>query len=118
MTLARDVAEDYGLSFTNPMRSSLVFSRGALISLIGSTLVFSACASNPAAHVPVKANPGDRIVLQPGQYKEVAVTGSNIPELMANTPIAHPLPTASGVVTYTPEAFQELVRRGDVLSRR
>jgi hypothetical protein len=59
---------------------------------------------------------GERIVLAEGDYKQVYVTGSNLPVLVSNSPTTSRLPTASETYTLSPEAWQEMMRRGDALT--
>jgi hypothetical protein len=100
------------------MQPSLPFVRVVAIILIGATLLLSSCVSKSASTVPLKTVAGERIVLHEGEYKEVYITGSNIPVLVSKSPSARPLPTASETITISPEEFAQLVRNGDVLSRR
>ena len=65
---------------------------------------------------PLQTETGKRIVLHEGQYKEVYVTGSNLPVFTPNDFSIRPLPTTSQTYTMSPEAFQEWVRRGDAIS--
>lgn len=97
------------------MKPSLPSACGVAIPLIGAALLFSSCASKPATTASMKTVLGERIVLTEGEYKQVAVTGSNLPVLVSNSPTATRLPAASQTYTLSPEEFQEMVRRGDVL---
>jgi len=100
------------------MQPSLPITPGVAVILIGATLLLSSCASTPATTTPLKTVMGERIVLREGEYEEVKVTGSNIPAIVSKSPTATRLLPASETFTLSPEAFQDLVRRGDVLSRR
>ena len=101
----------------NLMQPSPNPARGAVILLmIGAASLLSSCLSRPANILPLQTVSEQRIVLHEGQFKEVNVTGSNIPVLVSNLPSTRPLPSNPEVYTISPEAFQEMVRRGDAQS--
>jgi hypothetical protein len=91
--------------------------RGTVIFLmIGAASLLSSCVSRPATTEPLKTVSGQRIVLREGQFKQVYLTGSNLPVMVSTLPGTRPLPTTSEMYTLSPQAFEELVRRGDALS--
>jgi len=90
----------------------------AALSLIGAALLVSACASKSASVAPSQSAGEQKIVLREGEYKEVYVTGSNIPVRVSASPTARPLPGATNVTTLSPDEWQDLMRRGDALGGR
>jgi hypothetical protein len=52
------------------------------------------------------------------EYDTVYRTGSNLPVRVPKSPTARPLPGANEVSTMSPEAFRDLVSRGQAAGRR
>ena len=84
--------------------------------MLGATSLLSSCLSRPATTDPLQTASGQRIVLREGQFKQVYLTGSNLPVLVADLPGTRPLPTTSEMYTLSPQAWEDLVRRGDAIS--
>ena len=78
-------------------------------------IFLSACAttkrSADATSAVSPSTPGAKVLTE-ADYDYVYVTGSIVPVRVPKQAIARPLPAASDVQTLSPEAFQEIVRRG------
>jgi hypothetical protein len=76
-------------------------------------LALSACTTTKrSAEVIASPNSPGAKILTEADYDYVYVTGSIVPIKVPKQAIARPLPAASDVQTMSPEAFQEVVRRG------
>ena len=101
----------------NPMQPSPNSTRVVVtLLMLGATSLLSSCLSRPATTDPLQTASGQRIVLREGQFKQVYLTGSNLPVLVADLPGTRPLPTTSEMYTLSPQAWEDLVRRGDAIS--